>query len=280
MISPYKLHEEYKDDWTKTKEILISLYKDGYNFRGHNDYNWEINSSFERNHPEIGTLSYQFVDYYINAFNHMTTCGLFNDDYDSIEITTIFGEYFSLYKCDLSIFIKNKYPETSFVDIPQDIINNFIKKSSTCEHIIWKMQHHGIYTHLIDITRSPYIAAYFALFNSLNKKNNDIDYFPAIIAINEFYDYSKNGMPLVNYLHKKRKHKQLIHERINRQQSSFINSLSNRNYEVYKFKINPDWIKDIYIDLQLMNINGYSLFGTKEMASLDYYYSIKHGNVL
>jgi hypothetical protein len=40
--------------------------------------------------------------------------------------------------------------------------------------------------------------------------------------------------------------------------------------------VSPEWLGEIYKDLNEMNINGWTLFNTPEMAALDYYNDLKY----
>src|SRR5215203_1196227 len=79
--------------------------------------------------------------------------------------------------------------ESDFVQEFKRGARNYLAKDETPEHLIeWLalMQHHGAPTRLLDFSRSPFIAAYFAFEQCFVQKDIDI----AIWAIN--YNFLKN----------------------------------------------------------------------------------------
>ena len=101
--------------------------------------------------------------------------------------------------------------EEDFVSEFQRGARNYLSKDETPEHLIeWLalMQHHGAPTRLLDLTRSPYIAAYFAFEFSLANDGQNI----AVWAVNiqhlrdralsilseEFGDALKQSRNLIN----------------------------------------------------------------------------------
>jgi hypothetical protein len=79
--------------------------------------------------------------------------------------------------------------EAEFVAEFQRGARNYLSKDETPEHLIeWLalMQHHGAPTRLLDLTRSPYIAAYFAFEFCEEKENQNV----AVWGVN--INYLKN----------------------------------------------------------------------------------------
>lgn len=282
MIQPFdKIIEIRESSWSKTKEILLSLYRDGYNFRGHRIGSWNLESSLERTQFYNSSIStaFNFSGYYTGAFRHMYATGLFGQ-IDNEIVEKDFSQLFGHYRLDLNNFITDKDPEFNgqINNVHHPIINDFIALQNKANNIVWQMQHHGVPTHLIDITRSFYVAAYFALFNSKNEiSSSNENCYPAIFCIINHYDTKNPWESIFRHYHKKRKIEPFVHDRILKQQGGYINSLFNSKFDIRKVYLSPSWIKQIYADLSIMNINGFTLFGTYDMAGIDYYFNAKYG---
>lgn len=146
--------------------------------------------------------------------------------------------------------------------------------------VVLQLQHHNISTHLIDITKSFYIAAYFSLFHTINEIDvKEPTNFPLILAIQWNYNpFNTIERGVAKDKNRGRK-LQECHERIALQQGLYIDPYSKAEYKVYKYSINPDWVYEIYNDLKSMAINGYNLFKTYEAAGVDHHYSVKYGKI-
>lgn len=197
-------------------------------------------------------------------------------------------------------FIKlRKGIEVEFVAEFQRGARNYLNKDELPEHLIeWLalMQHHGAPTRLLDFSRSPFIAAYFAYEQCFAEMDIDV----AVWAIN--YNFFKNKALeelATEFSVDIRENKNLINEslfekiffqnnrnlvfpvepfRMNRRYSlqqsifvstgnsseSFINQLSFLGEEITKAVIKiqlPSLLqKEVLRDLQRMNLNRASLF--------------------
>jgi hypothetical protein len=189
--------------------------------------------------------------------------------------------------------------EAEFLAEFQRGARNYLSKDETPEHLIeWLalMQHHGAPTRLLDLTKSPYIAAYFAFEISEESEDQSV----AIWGVNinylkkrsleilsqEFGDDLKQSKNLINeYLFEKifyQNNKKLVFPvepfRMNRryslQQSVFISTgisdvpLMDQLYflgdvieqAVVKIEIPTKFKKQALRELQQMNLHRASLF--------------------
>jgi len=197
-------------------------------------------------------------------------------------------------------FIKlRKGIEAEFVGEFQRGARNYLNKDELPEHLIeWLalMQHHGAPTRLLDFTRSPYIAAFFAYDQCLVKDNIDV----AVWAINfnflknraldeleeEFSVEIKENKNLINetlfekiFFHNNRNlvfpvEPFRMNRRYSLQQSIFVSTgNSNESFmgqlnflgkeiskAVVQIEIPSILQKEVLRDLQRMNLNRASLF--------------------
>ena len=284
MIKPSNegIVEISKSNWAETRDVLISLYKEGYDFRGHKCGSWLLQSSFERKYSEIKFGSNKFYEYCLNAFRTMSHTGIFETD-NILEAENNITLFYKDYKGDFSTFANIKYPKyivdrkpnSPDFEIATKEFNNLEKE---VEYIVWKMQHHGVLTHLLDTTTSYYIAVYFSLFFSRDEISSNKKEYPSVIALRKHYEDNHILLKLFKYQLKNRSIRKFINNRINKQQAKYINSFDSSEYNVRKIFINPFWIKDIFQELYQMNINGETLFGTPDMVSVDFYNFTKHGH--
>ncbi len=207
----------------------------------------------------------------------MLSCGLFQE-LDINDVENMFNDYYTC-QGDLNRFVEKHSGEEDKEFVAR--LNKFLKDNNTVYSIWLRMQHHNVPTHLIDTTRSFYIAAYFALFNSIKECSEKESNYPAIIATKRYHNPT---IDLLQWHFSRTSHirnvDNYIHERPWVQQAAHIDSFLPTKYLIKKLIIDPHWLSDIYFDLKLMNITGYSLFGTKEMAGLDYYFFAKFGNFI
>jgi hypothetical protein len=259
-----------KASWNEVKTDLFNNYKEGFKFRGHKDSSWKLDSSLERNHGRL--LGNKLELYYLHAYRKMVETGLFQyQDHNRSEKCI---EYFCN-EIDENKDNKKTNGEKKSALAQLEISG---EERQLAINLIWQMQHHGIFTQLIDVTLSFYIATYFALFNDTKEINDNL---PAIHAIKWGPNRNNSVELLIEKMLKKSRVPPYVHERIIKQQAHYLNSYDSLDkYIRLKYIIKTEWIKDIYKELKLMNINGYVLFGTKEMAAIDYYHAIKHDDII
>lgn len=213
-------------------------------------------------------------------------------------------------QADVRWNLRNAIERTDFIKLRQGIegefvaefqrgARNYLSKDELPEHLIeWLalMQHHGAPTRLLDFTKSPYIAAYFAFEQCVIEQENQV----AVWAINfnflktkalaelsaEFNDDIRQNNNLINErLFEKifyQNNRNLVFPvepfRMNRryslQQSIFVstgtsaepfmNQLGFLGNEIEKVVVKIElpalWQKEVLRDLQRMNLNRASLF--------------------
>lgn len=213
-------------------------------------------------------------------------------------------------QADVRWNLRNAIERTDFIKFRQGIegefvaefqrgARNYLSKDELPEHLIeWLalMQHHGAPTRLLDFTKSPYIAAYFAFEQCVIEQENQV----AVWAINfnflktkalaelsaEFNDDIRQNNNLINErLFEKifyQNNRNLVFPvepfRMNRryslQQSIFVstgtsaepfmNQLGFLGNEIEKVVVKIElpalWQKEVLRDLQRMNLNRASLF--------------------
>jgi hypothetical protein len=268
-----QIHQEIA--WHSLKTYLQSLYRDDYDFRGQKNGSQPLKSCLERNFPLFTKEDKKY--YYINACNHMASIGLFKE-LNINDPGTIITEFFNNEETTHNSTNITPKPHHEKVKIFNLYLEKYISLYPKWHSIMSILQHHNVPTDFLDITKSFYIAAYFALFNSVENCSENEKEYPAILAIKKIPDRNNliermfRSKPKIDFNSK------FIHERQWAQQSGFIDSSLDIKYEIHKCIIDPKWIKDIYEDLKLMNINGYSLFKTKEMAGIDYFNQAKYQN--
>jgi hypothetical protein len=237
--------------WEQAKEVLISEAKCGYKFRGHKRGSWLIKPSIERVFPNVFGNVAMAHNYYSDAVNLMAGFGIFNKS-ELKESQNAFNTVFPL------IFDNQMDEKTIF----QTYLDNFL--SFTCvRDTLLILQHHGIPTHFLDATYSIYIATYFALFADTSPLSSKPEDFPSVLIFGNG-DKSTSTVDMVD---------DFKHNRVLAQQGTYLDFLIfNNSVNVHKVIINPDWWVDIWSDLQMMNVNGFSLFRTAEAGARDFFF--------
>ena len=213
-------------------------------------------------------------------------------------------------QADVCWNLRNAIERTDFIKLRQGIeaefvadfqrgARNYLSKDELPEHLIeWLalMQHHGAPTRLLDFTKSPYIAAYFAFEQCVIEKDNHV----AVWCINFNFLKNKSLKELSSEFEEDiRQNNNLINEklfekifyqnnrnlvfpvepfRMNRryslQQSIFVSTgtsaepfMSQLDFlgeeiekVVIKIELSSLWQKEVLRDLQRMNLNRASLF--------------------
>jgi hypothetical protein len=252
----WKEIRNYLVSWEEHEEHELST-KGIFLFRGHSDSTWELEPTLERIRPDLEDNFAQ--NWYIAAEKR------------SVEN----------YKRAIKIFLNDKE-------------NRYITNDITQLEWLSIMQHHGAATRLLDVTRSPLIAAFFACTDvkcitkerciwaiplwTIDIKNNFTLRPETEDKSQELYDYyqnvdivNKDEKPIIGYTFLSQ-----LSERPFYQQGAFLYSMSNtvrftnllKNYYVpstkltkltFKFSDRRDFAGAIN-DLQKMNISYSSLF--------------------
>jgi hypothetical protein len=262
------------ENWKEICKHLLSWDEHGFNrlenfvFRGHSDSKWELEPTLERIRPDLE--DYDFKEWYIKA--------------EKISIDN--------YKRGVKLFANDKE-------------NRFIANDITQLDWLSIMQHHGAGTRLLDATRSPLIAAFFACadvncvtkerciwaipLKIINEQNYSIIRPETRDKYNDLYDYyqdvdvtRQDDESIIGY-----SFLNMLSERPFYQQGAFLYSMSNtirftnllKKYydddtKLTKMTFRLSSRKDfelVFKDLRNMNITYSSLFPGIDGYSKDIY---------
>jgi hypothetical protein len=111
------------------------------------------------------------------------------------------------------------------------------------------------------------VALYFALFYDRNipQAGSPKTEWPTVLVFNKM-SLDVDG---INFFQR-----ELIDPRTFKQQGGYIDTMSYFKLPkpVCSILIDPAWIPEIFDELRAMNVTGSNLFGTPEMAAVDYFW--------